>query len=427
MSRGQVVVVGAGLAGLAAALRLAEGGNRVLLLAKGVGCTHLSPGTVDVLGYLPAGDGEPPARVEHPREALPGFLAEHPDHPYARVGLEGIEEAVAWGRERLGLRGDLERNALLPTAVGAIKPTALLPETMLSGDMRAPAPACIVGFGLRDFHPTYCADNLRRAGVRARAVTVEVPLARADENAVGLARALARPEFRETLVRRLAPRLEPGERVGFPAFAGPGWRELEAALAHPIFEIPTLPPSVPGIRLHRGLERALRAAGGRTALHAEVVGARHDEDGRVTAVRTRLASRVEEHPADWVVLASGGFASGGVALDSRWVARETVLGLPLRGVPAPGEARFSESYFGEHPIARAGVAVDDGLRPLGPDDERVHENVLVVGASVAGSVPWREASGDGIALATGHRAAELIGGEAEVQTQGGPRRAEALR
>ena len=33
---------------------------------------------------------------------------------------------------------------------------------------------------------------------------------------------------------------------------------------------------------------------------------------------------------------------------------------------------------------------------------------------VAGAAPWREKSGDGIALATGHRAAELIGREAGV-------------
>jgi glycerol-3-phosphate dehydrogenase subunit B len=40
------------------------------------------------------------------------------------------------------------------------------------------------------------------------------------------------------------------------------------------------------------------------------------------------------------------------------------------------------------------------------------ENVLVAGATLAGAVPWREKSGDGIALATGFRAAELIAASA---------------
>jgi glycerol-3-phosphate dehydrogenase subunit B len=42
---------------------------------------------------------------------------------------------------------------------------------------------------------------------------------------------------------------------------------------------------------------------------------------------------------------------------------------------------------------------------LRPED---HENVLVAGATLAGAEPWREKSGDGISLATGHRAAELV-------------------
>src|SRR6202008_3430697 len=45
------VVIGAGTAGLVAGARLAEGGARVCVLAKGIGSTHLAPATIDVLGY----------------------------------------------------------------------------------------------------------------------------------------------------------------------------------------------------------------------------------------------------------------------------------------------------------------------------------------------------------------------------------------
>jgi glycerol-3-phosphate dehydrogenase subunit B len=101
-----------------------------------------------------------------------------------------------------------------------------------------------------------------------------------------------------------------------------------------------------------------------------------------------------------VVLATGGFAAGGLELDSHWRAREVALGLPVSGVPS--EERFLPEYFGDHPMGRAGVAVDRELRPEG------HENVRVAGATLAGAQPWREKSGDGISLATGFRAAELI-------------------
>jgi len=80
----------------------------------------------------------------------------------------------------------------------------------------------------------------------------------------------------------------------------------------------------------------------------------------------------------------------------------------LSGVPGPDEPRFGPEYFGEHAFARVGVAVDDGLRPVDDTGARVADNVLVAGATLAGAKPWQEKSGDGLSLASGHRAAELI-------------------
>ncbi|HRA06267.1 MAG TPA: FAD-binding protein, partial [Propionicimonas sp.] len=51
MSR--IIVIGAGLAGLVAANRLADAGAKVTLLTKGLGGLQLGQGTIDVLGYRP--------------------------------------------------------------------------------------------------------------------------------------------------------------------------------------------------------------------------------------------------------------------------------------------------------------------------------------------------------------------------------------
>jgi glycerol-3-phosphate dehydrogenase subunit B len=59
-------------------------------------------------------------------------------------------------------------------------------------------------------------------------------------------------------------------------------------------------------------------------------------------------------------------------------------------------------YFDEQPMARVGVAVDGDLRAEGA------ENVLVAGAALPGALPWREGSGEGIALASGYRAAQMV-------------------
>jgi glycerol-3-phosphate dehydrogenase subunit B len=409
MSHHDVVVIGAGLAGLTAAVRLAEDGARVLVLAKGVGATHLSAGTIDVLGY-------DPERVDHPREAL-GRLGD--GHPYGLVGAEAVAASIEWLKARVAggslspyaYRGGLDENLLLPTALGVPRPSAVVPETMAGGDLRERAPVFVVGFrGFKDFHPALLADTLRRTGTAARAAELDlVPEGRADVNSLGYARAFDDPSFRAEVTAQLVGRLGAEERVAFPAVLGiadphGAWAELEQRLGRPVFEIPTLPPSVPGMRLFAILREALRRAGGRVILNSVVTGAERD-GGRVSALRVRVGLREERRGCDWVVVATGGFASGGIELDSRWTARETALGLPVAGVPAPGDERFRPGYFDDHPMARAGVPVGPDLRPEG------HENVLVAGATLAGAEPWREKSGDGISLATGHRAAELVLGE----------------
>jgi glycerol-3-phosphate dehydrogenase subunit B len=266
---------------------------------------------------------------------------------------------------------------------------------------------CVVGIrALRDFQASLCAGNLRRAGVPSRGIELDLDVGRPEVNSLGLARKLDDQRFRGAFAAQLAMLLRPDERVALPAILGlldphQVWSDLRRRLGRAVFEIPTLPPSVPGMRVYNTLLAALRAAGGRFILGAEVVGVER-EGARVTALRAHTSGRDTFFGARWVVLATGGFASGAIELGSDWQVRERVLGLALRGVPAPGQPRFSADYLAEHAISRVGVAVDSSLRAQDT------ENVFVVGAALPEAVPWQEGSGDGIALSTGSFVAKSI-------------------
>jgi len=410
------VVIGAGLAGLTAGVRLAEAGVRTTLVAKGPGATHLAPATIDVLGYAPD-------LVERPAAALPSFAEERPDHPYARLSPETVSASADWLREHvptLAYVGTLEENLLLPTAVGVPKPSAFVPEAMAAGDLRSGGRFVFAGLrALKDFYPAYLADNLSQAKlptgvtVEARAVHLTDPGTEADVSPLGYARMFEDPEFRTVVAAELLPRLEPGESVGFPTVLGlkehrATWLELQERLGRPAFEVPTLPPSVAGIRLFHDLRDAFVRAGGRFVIGSTAVGAGSKGGVVEHVVIQTAAARPTPVEARWFVLATGGFAEGAIFLDSYGEVHESVFGLAVSGVPAAGEPRFVPRYFDDQPMARAGIAVDERLRPVDAEGNVAFDNLFAAGAALGGAEPWRELSGNGLALASGFAVASAI-------------------
>jgi glycerol-3-phosphate dehydrogenase subunit B len=414
-----VIVVGSGMSGMAAGVALAQEGAAVLVLAKGAGSLQLAPATIDLLGYA---GGQ---RVSDPLSAIAELAERDPAHPYALLGADAVAQATGWLSAQIAegplapyrYVGAPEENLLLPTAIGVPRPSALVPETMAAGDLRDGGRMVVVGLrGMKDFHPALIAENVTRAtggAMAARAVQVDPPPGIDGEpGTLRVARALGRPDVVGALAASLTGAGRDDEVLALPAVLSISdphgvWEALQRAAGRPVCEIPTLPPSVPGLRLFDALQARLRRAGGKLVTGSFVVGAKGAGD-RVQALRVHVSGGERIYPTRWVVLATGGVTSGGLELDADWRMHETALGLDVAGVPAPGQARFTSRYLDAHPLGRAGIAADRELRPLDARGQRRWDNVLVVGGALAGAEPWREKSGEGIALASGHRAAQLI-------------------
>ena len=435
----KTVVIGAGLAGLVAAIRLARGGAEVVLVTKGIGGLPLSQGTIDVWGYRDCPDRDPQRmdkttgriggteRVTDPFEAVASAPA---THPYAAIGVEAVRAGVEFLRDELNdalgegafVAGDT--NVLLPTAAGALRPTYLVPDGMAAGACAAGARFAIVGLRrLKDFQPALIAGNLARTvlpgggRIRARALMVDLP-ARADEaDSSGLtyARAFDEPGFALRLAAAIKPLVEEDETVGLPAILGLRNRQARNDLAdylgRAVFEIPLPPPSVPGLRLNDTLTAVAKAAGVRIILGSPVTG-RRAENGRMVSVAVATAGHPTDYAADTFLLATGGFESGALALDSYGRVAETALGLSVVVPTGLDTALAGSDYWAPQPLFLAGLGVDTSMRVLGPEGSPVFCNLYAAGGILAGAQRWREKSGDGIAVGSAVKAAEAMMGEA---------------
>jgi glycerol-3-phosphate dehydrogenase subunit B len=411
-----LVVIGAGLAGLIAATRAAQAGHQVKIIAKGLGATHWHAGSIDLLGYFP----NETVAIQRPLDALRDIARVQPQHPYALLRDAQIGDALknflalarAIGLPYSGANQDGE-NLWLPSPVGAARPTFLAPRAQRAGDLSRAEPMLIVGLrGMRDFYPELIAENLSKQGHHARAAFLPLDLItdRRDITTVQLAYALDDPARRAKFASALKKIAQSGERIGLPAILGMDahtstFDELQAQTGAEIFEIPTLPPSVPGIRLTNALRNHLRELGARVDVNMDVIGF-HAEGARVLWIESEASGRPLKHRAEKFLLATGGIIGGGINTDHTGKIWETIFGLPLVAPRERGQwfrARFFDPAG--HPIFRAGVPVNHEFQPIDANGARVFANVWAAGNTLAHCDPILERALEGIAITTGSAAA----------------------
>jgi glycerol-3-phosphate dehydrogenase subunit B len=132
-----LLVIGAGLAGLAAALRAAEAGLRVKVIAKGMGSLYWASGAIDLLGYVGVAD----RAVDNPWERMAELDA---GHPFRRLGEARIRQALTWfqqsaAAQELGYTAASDENVLTPSPAGAWRPSYLAPAGQRAGAAAMPA------------------------------------------------------------------------------------------------------------------------------------------------------------------------------------------------------------------------------------------------------------------------------------------------
>ncbi|HEH9431912.1 TPA: glycerol-3-phosphate dehydrogenase subunit GlpB [Aeromonas sobria] len=416
------IVIGGGMAGLSAALRLVEAGQKTLLMASGQSALHFSSGSVDLL----ESEGDP-------RTTLPAFMAAHPDHPYSKVGMDNIEASLADLQRHCAEQGlplvHNETNHQRLTPIGTLKRTWLSPDTCAC-ITDAPIPDALLLAtmeGFRDFHPALAAANLathpRFAHCRVLTGEIRLPqLAEFSRNphefrSADIARLFDKQSGgKHPLVAELAREIsrmvqESGvpdcRHIVLPAclslgLVGPRLAELEQRTGCTIKEVATMPPSLIGMRMQEALKRRFMALGGTFLTSERVLGARYEGD-KVIGVHSQNGDD-QLFEADNFVLASGSFFSRGLESRLRGI-REPIFNADVLSLEER-DAWAGRRLFDHHPFMGFGVKTDDKLRVLRGGKPLV--NLYGAGSVLAHYDPIKEGSGSGVAVATGWQAAGHI-------------------
>lgn len=418
-SQSDVVVVGAGLAGLTAALFAARQGKSVTLLAYGAGALSIGSSCVDVLGYVQEQDGKP--AVQGP---VLGALAHlTAPHPYALLGCETVATALReftalCAGEGWNLAAPEDGgNHWVPTIMGTLKPTHLCPAANNPAPLLAAHSVLVAGIeGIKDCQPTLIVEQLRRYPALADKDFSEAllpsPLGKTHRNITPLdvARHVDTEAGQHWLAAALAPYAHDKDCILIPPILGTRGNSLILEnlcqrLKSPLMEMLSIPPGVGGLRLRNVLLALLRKAGVRVVENVQVTGALV-AGKKCMALLSTADGKERAHEGTSFILATGGIMGGGI-LTEPGKATEGIFGLPIEA-PTDPAAWSSPDIFDTHVFARLGVRVNAQLLPVDKYDGEILQNVHFAGRSLAGYDFASEKSGNGVALVTGWHAAQQI-------------------
>ena len=398
------VIIGGGLAGLACGIRLQNRGFKCAIVSAGQSALHFSSGSFDLLNELPDGTA-----VANPEKAI--HLLDK-KHPYAKIGdkfpvytQEAKQLLLDAGIE---VQGDSKRNSYRITPMGTTMPTWLT----LTDFTTLETPNEVIGkkillvniAGFLDFNTKFVADAFETNGAECKIISVSLPefeklrQSPTEMRSANIARVLENENTLNALVAKLKEASKSFDTVALPAVFGLSSndpvKKIKQLLDIPVHIIPTMPPSVAGIRTQKRLRRVFELAGGFYMLGDSVVNAEIG-DGKIYNVYTVNHGDIALQ-ADNFILASGSFFSNGLCATMDGVA-EPVFGADVDFDPNRN-TWYNASVFGAQRYRTFGVATDDLFRIK--INGKVQDNVYAIGSVLSGFDALQEGCGAGVSLLT---------------------------
>ena len=417
----KLTIIGTGMAGMAAACFASHHKIDTVQIGVNSGIIY-SSGFFDLMGIHPV---DTQLAWNNPWQAIDQLKADVPDHPYARLHKTEIETAMNRFLDFMQAAEQpylftKNQNTEVITPVGTVKRTYAVPRSMWAGAvaLKERSSCLIVDFtGLKAFSAKQIADMLMPRWPKVRPLRISFPVvgASADLYPEQMARSLEIESNRMLLANAIRPHLGDAKTLGIPAILGiyipRQIREhLEALLAVDIFEIPTIPPSVPGLRLKEALEKLLTAKGVRSIPQKRVLFAAAPKNGKfILSIGNQGSNTTEEViETDAVILAGGRFLGMGLRAGRKEII-EPLFNLPVFQ-PKDRTLWHQTNFFDPkgHGINQAGLEINDAFQPTTPDGKPIYENLYAAGSILAHQDWIRQKCGAGLAIATAYGAVKAF-------------------
>ena len=383
-----IAVIGSGMSGLMASIYLAEKGLNTVVISKGDPICSVSSGCIDI-----AGTGTDTL------DAIKNFPEEH---PYHKVGEQGIISSIQYFKDLMAVHGfeytgNSNKNRTILTPIGKKRTTSLVPFPMEYADISEGETFHIISFkDIKDFFPSYITGNFPNAGVSIFDAGTHTTL--------GIAAKMDNEDFLASFISWIRLQNIKQNKIGIPAVLGITktaeiLKKLKQETGKIFFEIPTLPPSIPGLRLYRNLKKIAEKKGVSFYGTADIADFK-TEGSKIVDLTIKKPGRPDHVAAEVFILATGSFVSGGLFSDKNNFI-ETVFNISV--YTPEGNELFNEDFFKlGHPIEKSGILINNDFKP----ENTEYKNLFAAGSILAYSETMKYGCGHGMAISTGVAAAK---------------------
>lgn len=402
----ETIIIGGGLSGLLSGIALARSGRSVAIISAGQSALHFSSGSFELLN-----------RAVNPLEGLESL---DDSHPYRKIGKELLikytNDFVTFATEAgMKINGDAARNHYRLTPIGLLKPAWLTLDdyAVFDNDMHLPwRKVAIFNLnGYLDFYPKFLISGLSKKGIECEVSTLTIPQlenmrkSTTEMRAANIARVMT-GETISAIAKEINAHIGNANAVLMPAvfglFDNSPVEQLRSLVNVPVYFVPTMPASVPGVRTQIQLRKYFQQLGGTYFIGDNVT------EGTLNGNRLESITTMNhgdmEFTADNFILATGSFFSHGI-IASQAKVYEPIFGLDVEAHDQR-ENWCSIDLYKEQPYMKYGVITDAGFHVM--TGGVTIENVYAAGSILAGQNAIEDGCGAGVAITTALHVANQI-------------------